>query len=355
MQNGPLFNFVVDLPESELAACAAAPDLTTLIAARPEMLARISSKGNLCWCLQSYLILKPRGRLEVHLSNQLAPNGINIVHSDHLLNLHGTADDFIVCIRADFPRRRWAHYHLVQNRAQLAAETTCLPLWPQPAQIGRDASREGVTTVAYAGEITNGNLASDTQAWQRLFAPHGLNFVHLPSHAWHDLSAIDAILGIRSFDRRRYDGKPPSKMLNAWHAGIPFIGGYDSAFAQFGTPGSDYLRAGSAEEVLQAVLRLRDNPLLYSLLVRNGRRRAAEFTVHAIAALWEQVLLGPVCRRHARWQTQRLYESARFRLLLALGLAGHGGRQAIKSRLRSVKAARAHRDAMLVGPESGRD
>lgn len=355
MQPAPAFNFLVDLPESDLRLYRAAPDLAGFIAAQPDMLARISSKGDLCWCLQSYLILKPRRAVDVRLSNRLAADCVNIVHSDHLLNLRGRAADFIVCVRADFPRRRWAHYHLVQNRAQLAADTAYLPLWPQPALIGRSADRDGVATVAYAGETVNGNLAADTGAWQRLFARHGLHFVPLTSRGWHDLSAVDVIIGVRSFDRRPYNGKPPSKMLNAWHAGIPFVGGCDSAFAQTGTPGSDYLRVASAEEALEAVLRLRDSPLLYSLLVRNGRRRAMDYTGDAIATQWEQVLLGPVSERLRRWRAHRLSEGLRFRLALAAGLAGHDARQVLKKRLRRTRAPAPQSAMVLAGSETRRD
>lgn len=355
MQPAPVFNFLVDLPESELQLCRAAAGLAELLEGQPDMLARISSKGDLCWCLQSYLILKPRGAVEVRLSNRLAPDCVNVVHSDHLLNLRGSAADFITCVRADFPRRRWAHYHLVQNRAQLAADTTCLPLWPQPALIGRSEDRDGVMTIAYAGETVNGNLAAGVGAWKRLFARHGLNFVQLPSRAWHDLSAVDVIIGVRSFDKRPHNGKPPSKMLNAWAAGIPFVGGCDSAFAQIGTPGSDYLRVASPEEALDAVLRLRDSPLLYSLLVRNGRRRAMDYTAEAIATQWEQVLLGAVSQRLRRWRAHRLYEGLRFRLALAAGLAEHNGKQVLKRRLRRTRVPARESEVAFAGSDTSGD
>lgn len=334
-----LVNFVADLTRTELELCRAMPDLASLFTRQPEMLARISSKGDLCWCLQSYLLLKARGAVKVQLSSRMQAGAVNIVHSDHLLSLRGAPNQFIVCVRADFPCRRWAHYHLVQNRAQLGGEASYIPLWPQPALVERDERRDGVITVAYAGEIVNGNLASGVGAWKRLFARHGLNFVQPPSAAWNDLSQVDVILGVRSFDKRPYDGKPPSKLLNAWHAGIPFIGGYDSAFSQVGTPGSDYLRVGSAEEALAAVLRLRDSPLLYSLLVRNGRRKAMDFTADAIATQWEQVLLGPVRKRLLRWRARRLYEATRFRIKLRAGLFEHDARQTIKKGLRLGKVS----------------
>lgn len=331
MQTGsPIFNFVVASPDAEVKKYSSAADLSALVKADPQILPDISSKGHLCWCLQSFLILRNRGNLPVLCSNEILRDAVNIVHSDHLLNLRGRASDFLVCVRADYPRRRWAQYHLVQNKAQIASNTSYIPLWLQPGLVKRDDRRIDVRTVAYAGEIVNGNLAGGIDAWTRAFEPHGLEFVPLPSSTWHDLSGIDVLIGVRSFDRRSYDGKPPSKLLNGWHARIPFVGGYDSAFTQVGVPGEDYLRAGTSDEVVKAVLSLRADPGLYARLVESGARRAERFGEQAIAEIWEQVLLGPVMRRFERWRSASVWERARFDLGLGAGLLEHGSKQVIK-------------------------
>ncbi len=335
-QRALLFNFVADLPNADIKRYAAAKTLAAAIEAEPGLLARISSKGDLCWCLQSYLLLKPRGNLSVGLSNALVAGAVNIVHSDQLLNLRGEPTHFVVCMQADYPRRGWAHYHMVQNQAQLGRNTSYIPLWPQPCLTGRDPRRQGVATVAYAGEIVNGNLAGGAEGWKRRFAQHGLTFLQPPSGAWHDMAGIDVIVGMRSFDRRPHNGKPPSKMTNAWHARIPFVGGYDSAFSQIAIPGEDYLRAGTPDAVVAAVTSLRDDAALYARLVQNGARKAPLYSSDAIALQWEETLTGAVMQRFDRWQAAPAFERRRFEAALAAGLSWHAGKQAIKMALRAL-------------------
>ena len=286
--------------------------------------------ANLEWLLQAYLILKQRGNLNVICSNHFVSGCINIIHSDDLIKLKGTAKDFIVCVKGDFPWRKWAHYHIVQNKNELKANTSFLPLWVQPGLIKRNAERKGVTRVAYAGQTWNGNLAGTQETWTTLFKPHGIEFVNLPTGACHDLSNIDVLIGIRSFDNKPYNSKPPSKLVNAWHAHIPFIGGHDSAFKQVGTPGKDYLLATSHQEVLDAVLQLRDNPSLYQTIVDNGIEKSKNYTQENIGKAWETVFGGPVLERYKRWQSNKVIEEKRFNTLSSYGILQHKSKKLVK-------------------------
>ena len=286
--------------------------------------------ANLEWLLQAYLILKQRGILNVICSNHFVPGCINIIHSYDLIKLRGTSKDFIVCIKGDFPWRKWAHYHIVQNQNELKANTSFLPLWVQPGLIKRNADRKGVTRVAYAGQTWNGNLAGTEETWTNLFKPHAIEFVNLPTGACHDLRDIDVLIGIRSFDDKPYNSKPPSKLVNAWHAHIPFIGGNDSAFKQVGTPGKDYLLATSHQEVLNAVLQLRDDPNFYQSLVNNGIEKSKNYTQENIAKAWETVLGGPVLERFKRWQSNKAFEEKRFNTLSSYGIIQHNSKKLVK-------------------------
>jgi hypothetical protein len=287
-------------------------------------------RGDLNWCLQTYLILARRGRLAVQCSNKLKDDCINLIHSDHLLRLRGDAHSFLVCIRADYPRRLWAQYHLVQNQQQCKAGAGYLPHWVQPGLIKRHPARQQVKRVAYAGAPIKGNLAGSWTEWKRLFEPHGLEFVLLPSGSWHDLSSVDVLLGIRTFGRAPHHSKPPTKLLNAWHANIPFVGGHDSAFKQIGTPGEDYLLASSPKPALAAVLQLRDDPALYTTLVSMGQQRANEYAEACLAERWEEMLLTTIAGRYRKWKQQPAYERIRFRVLQEAGLIEHNTKQLIK-------------------------
>jgi hypothetical protein len=177
--------------------------------------------------------------------------------------------------------------------------------------------------VAYVGYAHNGNLASTPESWKKMLDPHNIEFRFLTEKNWHDLSSIDVLIGIRSFDHNKHNNKPPSKLINAWHAGIPFIGGHDSAFKQVGTPDEDYLLAGTQKEVVNAILKLRDEPELYEKLVRKGFKKAEEYTIEKVSQQWFDILVGPVTRRYMKWESRKSFEKIRFSTLSKIGKQQH--------------------------------
>jgi hypothetical protein len=317
------FNFVINCTDAELANYAN-------IDVEKTSSVPISTYNDLCWCLQAYSILSKRTSLPVLCSNKLADDAINIVHSHQLLQLKGNVAKFIVCVQSDFPPRPMAHYHIVQNRNQLAANKSFLPLWIQPCLTKRHAERQGVLRVAYMGQTFNGNFAASEKVWQQYFDPFDIEFVVLSPESWHDLRTIDVLIALRSFDSNPHNSKPPSKLLNAWHAEIPFIGGYDSAYQQVGEPGEDYLVAQTPEQVVTNVLKLRDNQDLYLKLVENGKKKALQYCNEKIAEMWESVLTDQVLDRYIQWKARPLYERFRFVTMLKLALAQHQTKFLIK-------------------------
>jgi hypothetical protein len=246
------------------------------------------------------------------------------------LKIKGQDNHFIVCVQADHARRPWAQYHIVQNKNQLFGNTSYIPHWVQPGLIKRDAGREGVTRVAYSGQTYNKNLAGSEDTWKNLLEPYGIEFITLSNDSWHDLSSIDVLIGIRSFNAKPHNTKPPSKLFNAWHAEIPFIGGNDSAYKQVGNPGEDYLIASSQEEAITAILQLQQDPDLYRKFVKNGRKKAALYTEATIAKIWLDVLTGPITRRYQHWQIKPFAEKMRFNSLLAISILKHQLKQVVK-------------------------
>jgi hypothetical protein len=86
-----------------------------------------------------------------------------------------------------------------------------------------------------------------------------LNFKNKLNHnEWHDYSDTDVVLAIRELDRDNlWQGKPASKLYNAWHAGVPAILGYVSAFRSERETKLDYLQATSVREVILALKKLK--------------------------------------------------------------------------------------------------
>ncbi len=241
--------------------------------------------GRLNWILQTYLILRSHCP-DVHLSRALQPDGINIVHADKLTESRESAC-FTVGVLAD--RAEWGarpELTIVQNRAQADAARNrhWLPHWPQPGLIPRDPTRTEVRVAAYCGNFSNLGLAP------HLFAETcrncGLEGHLYGRHRGADLSGIDILVGVRSLDTRIHDHKPASKLVNAWLGNIPFIGGYDSAFAACGVPGRDYLRVSSRTELAEALLRLKNEPDLYARLVAAGQRLRPTCDRPAVTQAW---------------------------------------------------------------------
>ena len=312
----PEVNFVV----RSLAGCEAAlaaSSIDAALAADPALRTAISSQGDMCWCALTYFRLREAGVQGIRLSERIDPACINVVHTLQLKPMPVPRDAFVVCVRADMDRRIWAHYHLVQNRDHEADDTTCIYLWPQPALVGRADPPEAVRKVAFLGQPYNGNLVMHPRELAALLEEHGFEFA-APSADWNDFSEVDASIGIRSFDSQRHSSKPPSKLINAWLAGVPFIGGSDSAYAQVGTDGEDYLVATSREQLVAQLVRLRDDPALRLAMIDRGKAKAQLYSNAALARQWQDVLDGPVAARFARWRANPGAERRRLELLVLL-------------------------------------
>ncbi|MBC7914926.1 MAG: hypothetical protein H7Y07_12480 [Pyrinomonadaceae bacterium] len=325
-----MYNFVINYSDSEISEFTQIKDLSDIAENTPKLAAKIFSKGDLAWCLQTFLNLSKTTSLPFKCSNKLSDNCINIIHSDTVLNLEGNSSQFIVCVQADYPRRCWSHYHIVQNKNQVLSDTSYIPHWVQPGLIKRNPDRHEVKRVAYSGQTFNKNLAGSEETWKKMLEPHGIEFITLSNNSWHDLSNIDVLIGIRSFDTNPWNNKPPSKLFNAWHAEIPFIGGHDSAFKQVGTPEQDYLLVKTQEEAVAAILNLQSDNDLYQRIVNNGKKKALSYTAETITKIWEDVLGKEIMNRYELWKNRQKYETLRFSIVRRYGLFEHRSKQIIK-------------------------
>ena len=166
--------------------------------------------------------------------------------------------------------------------------------------------------MAYQGRINFTDL--DVERLNADLNPLGIDFV--PLEDWKDLRGVDVLVGIRHYGKKRYKRKPASKLVNAWHAGIPFIGGWDSAYAQIGTPGTDYLRASSHKELVAHILELKEDAGLYNKLAGAGTERAKEFTAEAIAGKWAAMLEEKVVPVYRAWRQKPVASMASYKAKL---------------------------------------
>jgi hypothetical protein len=273
------------------------------------------TRGVWIWCLQTFLELRDRG-LPVDLTSEPQPGALNFIHVRQLSRLKPAADTFLVSIQADYAAIPWSSVNIVQNLRQVDRKRSFwIPHWPQPGLIPRSPDRRGIERVAYAGNPQG--LAGTEHQWSTALRPHGIEFRSLDADAWRDYSEVDVLLAVRSFDKSRYDFKPPSKLLNAWHARIPLVAGFDSAFEQIGRPGQDYLRVCTLEQAIETILRLRDDNDLYRAVVDAGAQQGLQYTRDRIADAWEQLLTGAIVSIYAQRRrndfASRLLERARYR------------------------------------------
>jgi len=302
-------NFVTTSSDQELAQFRQITDVDAYYQANYDFRVLLA-RYDLPWCLLSYLYLRDDHRFDMRISNRIDVDAINIAHTVQLESIGRPPNAFIVAVRADFRLRPWAHYHIVQNGAQIQKDTSCLYVWPQPGLLPRNRARKGVKTLAFVGQTSNpkkfqiGNLAGTVDDWKGLFVGDNLEFRAPDVSDWHDLREIDVLVGIRSFDNAPHDTKPPSKLINAWLAGIPFIGGADSAYTQIGVDGVNYIRACTPDAVIAAVRQLRDDPAFYRSLVENGSRAVRDYTAEATRDKWLQAIGGPIRERYRRWLEQ---------------------------------------------------
>jgi hypothetical protein len=329
--NAPV-NFVYLTPFDEEAARAASSIEGFLEACEERRFLFSGQRADLNMIALTYFYLRQAGYGDILLSRRPRPGAINIMHSEHIRLQPPARDCFLVCVQGDYPSRAQAHFHLVQNRRQLGPERAVIWLWPQPGLLPRDRARgDAFRNIGYLGQVA-GNLAHDASYWRSLVEPLGLTFHAPPPERWHDYRELDAVIAIRRFGSKPFPNKPPSKLVNAWFAGVPFIGGSDSAFEQVGTPGVDYLKTLSEDELV-AALRSLANGAVRERLVEAGRLVSRSFTVPALVAQWVATLRGPVSARYRRWSARPRAENVRHAILSA----GERGLERAKAVTRNMR------------------
>ncbi len=255
------------------------------------------------WILMTYHRLRAAG-FEVELSERLLPGRMCIVHYDHLSLREVSIRSFVVAIQPDRPRPHWCDARIVQNPTQVRGPRDFLvPHWPQPGLVRRGSTRppriSGVSYFGRAGYLAPLLRSAAFSAKLRQLGAT-LRVVTDPGR-WHDYREADAVLAVRDVSPFDLSIKPPSKLVNAWHAGaIPMVGP-EPAYRALRTSPLDYVEVTTPESVLQAVARLNANPDEVRRRIERGHERARDFTVDAVVAQWAALLSGPLRQRYFRW------------------------------------------------------
>jgi hypothetical protein len=247
--------------------------------------------------------MKKRG-LPVSIGYSLESDAINIVHCQvarSLLKASDLRSVFIISIRADFRPFPYGQFEVVQNERYATGRRIYMPLFPQPGLIPRDENRDQVVNICYSGRMQN---CIDADRLESDLSQIGCRFVFKSEGLWQDMSDVDVLLGIRTFSKEPHHSKPPTKLFNAWLSGIPFIGGYDSAYEQVGHPGVNYLRVSSYSELIDMIVRLKADSALYSRLVEAGKTVGERYTPDQITDMWLGFFQEKVALQYACWRNK---------------------------------------------------
>ncbi|MBD2100474.1 glycosyltransferase [Leptolyngbya sp. FACHB-261] len=269
------------------------------------------SWGVFCWTLQTYLRLRELD-FPCELVGMMPSEGIVLAHRDSLpYQLRPRPKLLLVCLKADREAHPFAQLHLVQNpkeasNSRFSNSRHYMPHWPQPGLIPRDSGRsERFENIAYLGHEANLAPELQTPAWREQLTALGLHWSIVEREHWHDYSQVDAVVAVRRLGHQgdSQHWKPPSKLLNAWHAGVPAILGYESAFQAERKSELDYLEVGSVDDILAALQRLRNQPDLRRAMIDNGRCRAEETQAARLATQWQRFITEVAVPTYNRWST----------------------------------------------------
>lgn len=262
-------------------------------------------RGERSWVAQTFLRLRAAG-YPVEIAGRPVSGGLIVFHAKHKHALaraaRGLDGAAFVGIRADNSSPLLADFEILQNgRYADGRRRFALPFWPQPGLLPRDPARgTRVERVGYMGLVENLAAEFRDDAWRRRLSEVGLIWVATPvdyagtlqpkNVDWENYNEVDAVLAVRPRDRRTAFTKPASKLINAWRAGVPALVGPEFPFRELRRSELDYLEVDGPDAAVEALLRLRSDPELYSLMVENGRRRAQEFSYQSILDRWAELL-----------------------------------------------------------------
>ncbi len=263
-------------------------------------------RGERAWVLQTYLHLA-RGGYPARLAGAAPASGLVLFHAKQrralLRRCRPGRGLILAAIRGDLNAVWAADFEVVQNsRSARGWRQISMPHWPQPGLLPRDPVRGSrIARIAYKGFDKNLHPYFRSADWRAYLAALGIEWVadSVPFAErgtrgdlldWPDFRTVDLVLAVRPPGVSRRDGKPATKLCNAWLAGVPALLSPDVAFEELRRSPLDYLAVRGPEEARAAVRRLVEEPGLYEKMVENGRRRGAEFTVEAVRRRWIELL-----------------------------------------------------------------
>jgi hypothetical protein len=273
--------------------------------------------GVYAWTVQTFQRLRDAG-MPCELTAHLPTEGILVAHRKSLpRDFVPPATVLFVSLRADATFHPYAHLQVVLNQLALGRwyHSVYMPHWPQAGLIPRDPTRgDRWENAAFFGapECMANEMQGGT--WAAMLRELGLQWHFVAPEKWHDFREIDVVVAIRDFiGKHRYANKPPTKLFNAWHAGVPAVLGRESAYEQQRRGPLDYLEARAFPDLVANLRRLRDDANLRREMIANGRERAKESEPAAITARWQEFFQKVATPAYESWRSTGAWGRRLFR------------------------------------------
>jgi hypothetical protein len=273
--------------------------------------------GNDTWSAQTYIQLRRRG-LDVHLSDHYPKGQICVTSYDDLAIKDFPYNSYVVACRHDRARPEICEQRIVQNLLNVQDSTDhFVPYWPQPHLHPREAARgTNIQTLVYKG--LDIYLAKPFRSPEFIQGLEKLGIQLEISHGnlqnrqieWWDYRSADVVLAVRNCTAYDLTIKPANKLINAWRAGCPALLGPEPAYQALRKSTLDYFEVKSPAEALAALKKLKENPILYKAMVRNGLERAQAYEPDKVAECWREILAGPITDGYRRWQKSTSFARA---------------------------------------------
>lgn len=248
--------------------------------------------GRGCWTFQTALALKHYygDAIECTFGSECRSDAINLMHNDDFGSRVKPWKGVTVVARADRPPVIGADYVVEQNiAADGVNHRIFIPHWPQPGLQPRERTDDTVISVAYFGSADSLPSEYQTDEFRQHLMEHGIT-LHISFNNWTDYRNVDVCLSFRKSHDYKLARKPASKLINGWLGQTVVVCDNEPSFQAIRESELDYLIAKTPDEVIAAILRLKNDPQLYRKMREQGNKRLQEYSREAVAARWMELL-----------------------------------------------------------------
>lgn len=245
------------------------------------------------WILQTWLILSnlPNNMhaFTFKLAEHGIPNAICLFHYDNAKPCHGLFDCYPIVVQADRPTVPFAEIRIMQNPAvPQTHKTQYLYLWPQPGLIPRDPQRgTTIKNLAIPGSMQYLPSFIHSESFRQRLKELDITLQIKDTGNWMDYSHTDLILAWRQHTSQRVlNTKPPSKLINAWHAETPALLGPEPAYQALRKHPDDYIEVQSLHDIIQYLTYIKKHPDTYLRIINHYKQRAQDVTTDKLIQIW---------------------------------------------------------------------